>query len=48
MQNIAIVALIFLFILLFRWLGSPVRLPHGVKKQPKTQPDEDVPPPMMM
>lgn len=49
MQNIAVVAVVVLLVLLFRWLGPPVRrLPYETIKTAKTKPDEDVPPPMMM
>jgi hypothetical protein len=48
MQNLAVLALVILLVLLFRWLGAPTRRPPDVKKHPKTKPDEDVPPPMMM
>jgi uncharacterized membrane protein len=51
MQSIAVIALVVLLVMLFRWLGPPVRhLPHENETQnsSKTNPDEDVPPPMMM
>jgi hypothetical protein len=49
MQTIAVIALVIFLVMLFRWLGPPVRrLPHETKNSPKTKPDEDVHPPMMM
>jgi hypothetical protein len=46
MQSIAVLALIICLIMLFRWLGPPVRrLPGEEKEAARHNPEADVPPP---
>ncbi|MGB8984783.1 MAG: hypothetical protein WCC12_23150 [Anaerolineales bacterium] len=46
MQTLAVIALVIGLVMLFRWLGRPVRrLPGEEKKAAKHSPEEDIPPP---
>jgi len=47
-QTLAVLALIIGLVMLFRWLGSPVRKLPGEKKSTRRNPEEDVPPPTIM
>jgi hypothetical protein len=45
METLAILALIIGLVMLFRWLGPPVRRLPGEKKSSGPNPEEDIPPP---
>lgn len=45
MQTLAVLSLILGIVLLFRWLGPPVRRPPEEKKSTATSPEADIPPP---
>lgn len=45
MQTLAILALVIGLVMLFRWLGAPVRHLPGEKKSSGTSPEADIPPP---
>jgi hypothetical protein len=45
MQSIAVLALVIGLIMLFRWLGPPVRRQPGEKKTSPRSPEADLPPP---
>lgn len=48
MQLLALLALIVFLVLLFRWLGPPVRRSNEAEKRPGPNPEEEVPPPTIM
>lgn len=48
MQTLAVLALVVGLIMLYRWLGPPVRYLPYEKKPKKKNPDEDLPPPIVM
>ncbi|HSL46232.1 MAG TPA: hypothetical protein VK897_22550 [Anaerolineales bacterium] len=45
MQTLAVLALILRIVLLFRWLGPPVRRPPEEKRSTAQHPEADIPPP---
>jgi hypothetical protein len=45
MQTLAVLALVIGLVMLFRWLGPPVRRLPGEQKSSKTSPEADIPPP---
>ena len=45
MQALAVLALMIGLVMLFRWLGPPVRRLPGEKKSSGTSPEADIPPP---
>jgi hypothetical protein len=45
MQTLAVLALVIGLIMLFRWLGPPVRRLPGEKKTSRHSPEADLPPP---
>lgn len=48
MPTFALIALIILLVLLFRWLGHPTRRPPEEKKPNAPNPEQDIPPPVIM
>jgi len=45
MQSLAVFALVLGLVMLFRWLGQPVRRLPGEKKNTAQSPEADIPPP---
>jgi hypothetical protein len=45
MQTLAVLALIIGLVMLFRWLGPPVRRSPEEKKSSRFNPEADIPPP---
>lgn len=45
MQSLAVLALVIGFIMLFRWLGAPMRRRPEEKKRIAQSPEADLPPP---
>lgn len=45
MQSLAVLALVIGFVMLFRWLGTPVRRRPDEKKSTAQSPEADLPPP---
>ena len=45
MQSLAVLALVIGIVMLFRWLGPPMRRPPEEKKSGAQNPEADLPPP---
>ena len=45
METLAVLALVIGLVMVFRWLGAPVRHLPGEKKSSTTSPEADIPPP---
>lgn len=45
MQTLAVLALLIGMVMLFRWLGQPVRRPPEEKRTTPQSPEADIPPP---
>jgi hypothetical protein len=45
MQTLAVIALVIVLVMVFRWLGPPVRRSPEEKKSTAQSPEADIPPP---